>query len=383
MKSRSRAVRGSVKVEPRSGILYLRCHVAEKRHTFSLRIPDSPLTRHEAQKIAKQAELDILRGEFDPTYQKYRGQMQAPIEPAAKQSTIALWQRWVDHQRSKNVAEQTLNSRYKAIGTHLKAFGQDLKTENDARKLLDQLGKTQGAQTRNRSLKMLQAFSAWAFKLGWIDLDPFVELQPVRAAKPPQKKPFSLDEIDRIKRGFKTHPDYFCYSDFVTVFLGLGLRPSEVIGLQWKRVNFEAGTIEICDALGRGPNGESAGSSRVRRPRKTGNRTVLKLSPPILAVLQGRHTREQQPNDLIFTVRGKAIDDRNFRSRPWTIILKLAAVDYRPPYNLRHTMASHALDQRTPPGDIAKMLGHTSLRMVNEVYGHSVNDLPEPPDMGL
>jgi integrase len=384
-KPKPRSKRGSVKVESRSGLLYLRFTVDSARHTFSLNVPDSPANRYDAEKVAKQIELDILNRAFDPSYRKYRGQPEpeSPEPSPQRRSLASIWPKWVEHKRQQNRAEQTLNTRYKTNGNHLALFGRDISTEADARKFMEYLDQTQGPQTLNRSLNDFQAFTSWGLSEGLIEADPFAALSPVRASKPSPREPFSIAEINRILNAFKTHPEYFCYHDFIATFLGLGLRLSEAIGVQWKRVKFEAGTIDICDQLGRGPNGESAGPKRVRRQTKTGSAGVRSLPPALLAILQGRYTQGCGPDDLIFAVDGEAIDDRKLRKGPWAKTLKLAGVPYRSPYNLRHTMASHAIAQGIPSTDVAKMLGHTSLRMVNEVYCHSVVNLPQAPDMGI
>lgn len=385
--SKPRAKRGSARVENRDGTLYMSCTVDGKRHRFSLRLPYHAGTAYDAEKIAKQIELDILNKVFDPTYQRYRGQPDIEPEPVSKTSTIVLWQKWIDHRRSKKVAEQTLNSRYRTIGTHLKTFGRNVTTEADALKLLDQMSKSQGYETHKRSLRMLQSFGFWALKRGHIEVDPFADLEPEpqpeldSAEEPPLKTPFTEDEIHRIRQGFRTHPQYLCYSDFVSACFGLGLRISEAIGLQWHRVDFEKSTIKIIDSLGRGSQGESRGSARVRRTRKNKVHTEITLIPQLLAVLQGRYSRDQNPEDLIFTVDGSPIDDQKFR-RAWTKVLKLAGVDYRPPKNMRHTMASHAVNEGQSLPDVATMLGHKNLRMVTTVYVKSVNP-PTPPTMGL
>jgi integrase len=58
------------------------------------------------------------------------------------------------------------------------------------------------------------------------------------------------------------------------------------------------------------------------------------------------------------SARGGAIDDHNFRNRAWTTILEGLGVDYRKPYNTRHTFISHALDMGMNPVEVAQLTGH-------------------------
>jgi integrase len=384
-KEKARSKRGAVKVEGRNGILYLRCSVEGVRHTFSLNTPDSPANRHEANKIANLIEGDKLRGEFDPTYHRYRGQKEQAIV-ATGQTLATLWPQWVEHrQTTENLTPQTVNTRYKSNGNHLTDYGRDIRTEAEARSFLASLrlplGK-QGGITNNRCLDSYQAFTKWALNKGLIEVDPFVKITPIKASQPLPRQPFSTDEVARILAAFKTHPDFYHYHDYVAACVTLGLRISEVIGLQWKRCNFEARTIDVSDCLGRGDAGGSAAHQRERREPK-GSKMRRRIPSPLLTILQGRYNPDCKPDDLIFAVDNKAIDDQIFRKGPWTKILKIAGVPYRCPNTLRHTMASHAIAQNIPETDIAKMMGHTSLRMVRGVYCHSLVDMPEAPDMGL
>jgi integrase len=163
----------------------------------------------------------------------------------------------------------------------------------------------------------------------------------------------------------------------------LGLRPSEAIGLRYRHIDWRSRTITVCESLSRGSDGKSAGYAREQRQRKTGNSTVLDLPDDLYALFQGRFTSACKPEDLIFTsATGKAIDDHNFSQRVWKTVLKEAGIDYRPPYNLRHSMASHAIAQGATLPEVAYLLGHKNTRMVSEVYGHTINR-PQVPKLEL
>ncbi len=50
------------------------------------------------------------------------------------------------------------------------------------------------------------------------------------------------------------------------------------------------------------------------------------------------------PDKSVFTSsKGNPIDDHNFRNRAWKSVLSRVGVEYRKPYNTRHTlqMANH------------------------------------------
>ncbi len=158
-----------------------------------------------------------------------------------------------------------------------------------------------------------------------------------------------------------------------------GLRPSEAIGLQWKDIDFARKTITIAESLSR----TGKGSQRKRCDRKNGVVTVLDLPDEVFTMLKGRFTATSKPDDLIFiAARGGTINDGNFAKRMWKPLLKQAGVRHRTPYNSRHTMASHAIDQGKTLPEVAYLLGHRDTSMVSKVYGHMVNR-PEVPKLTL
>ena len=346
-----------------------------------MKLRNSPINLQAARAKAAQIEQDIAREQFDPSLEKYRPQPIVPTEQPKLITTIDLWERWMQKHRLDGVASITLANRYQTIANLLKHFKRNLETEQDARDLQIYFLTRQKASTANRYIQMLKTFCTWAVKLGEMETNPFDEIKPAKSngLRSTKRDAFPLDEISRILQTFRLHPRYFRYHDFVLVLMTFGLRPSEAIGLQWKDINFTQRTITIAESLSR--TGE--GSRRARRGRKNGTVTVLDLPENIYTMLEGRFTTISKPHDLIFTnTQGKAIDDRNFAQRIWKSLLKQAGIPHRSPYNCRHSMASHAIDQGSTLPETAYLLGHKDTTMVSKIYGHMVNR-PEVPKLTL
>jgi hypothetical protein len=96
-------------------------------------------------------------------------------------------------------------------------------------------------------------------------------------------------------------------------------------------------------------------------------------APPAIAMLKARKASQQpQPNDLVFSTPNRLpINDRNFRRRAWTAVLKATGVTYRKPYTCRSTAASHALDNREDYVAVAKALGHPP-RVLHDNYAEVI-----------
>ncbi|MEB3292184.1 MAG: tyrosine-type recombinase/integrase, partial [Synechococcales bacterium] len=341
---------------------------------------NTPINQQAARAKAAEIERDIALQQFDPSLEKYRPTKDTAIVPALP-NTVEQWQHWMDKRRGDGVAPQTLANRYQTILNLLIRFQRNIETVEDARALVAYLTTRQSPVTVNRNLAMLSAFATWSADQGWIVSNPFIDIKPLKASSPnsSSRKPFTIPEMQAILVTFKTHPIHYVYHDFALTLFTLGLRPSEAIGLRWQHVDFTTRTILIRESLSRG--GE--GSRRVRKGRKNGTETLLSLPDSLYTMLQGRLTPEVKPDDLIFTTpKGKAIDDHNFSQRVWRTILKQAGIPHRPPYNCRHSMASHAIEQGATFPAVAYLLGHRDNTMVSKIYGHLVNR-PKLPDLDL
>lgn len=379
-KKRQRSEKGTVSIKARGKMLRLRWTYEGEEYDRSPGLRDIPLNRIKAREIATQIERDISLGQFDRTCAKY---FSKPSEPASVESlsTCDQWRRWMDKQEGEGVTLQTLSSRYQALLNLLHQFDRDILTADDAREFIALLHTRQSPNTSNRYLKMLKTFCDWSVEQSWLPDNPFSSIKPAKDAghKTRDRPPFTVTEMKAILRAFKSHPRYCLYHDFALTLFLLGLRPSEAIGLQWKHLDFTARTVTVTESLSR--SGE--GVKRIQKGRKNGVTTVIDLPDRLYEVLQARVNSSSKPDTLVFTSpMGKPIDDHTFSQRVWRSVLTLANVPYRPPYNCRHSMASHAIHQGKPLTEVAYLMGHRDTSMVNRVYGHII-DRPNLPNLDI
>ena len=82
--------------------------------------------------------------------------------------------------------------------------------------------------------------------------------------------------------------------------------------------------------------------------------------------------------DYVFTMKsGRNFDIDSFRKNPWASAFKKAGIAYKVPYAMRHSFAAWALTMRMDPNKLVNLMGHSSKKMIYEVYGNYVEGLEE------
>ncbi|MCC5658646.1 site-specific integrase [Nostoc sp. XA010] len=315
-----------------------------------------------AEAIATQIEKDIQAGHFDPILKSYC--LPHKTDPSKPKTLLELWDLWV---ASLDLPEETKANHYKWVR-------QMIAKTNPGLTNTDWLTKSEiSPRTYKDRLSFIRSCCRWGLANGLIETNPYENIK-LRKAATQEIKPFSLDELKAIIDGFdELYPHY---SGFIRFLAITGARPSEVIGLTWGCIDLTKPEVVIKESLSRDPLGN--GYTRTRKGTKTGNIRYLTLPNELIP----HFGSPKATNELVFsTPEGKPIDDSNFRDRYWKQVLKHKNIPYRKPYTLRHTMASHGIEQGIPITGMAYLLGHRDTTMVMRTYGHMVNrpDLPELP----
>ena len=113
----------------------------------------------------------------------------------------------------------------------------------------------------------------------------------------------------------------------------------------------------------------------------------MPLTPRLQQLLLSRRANDFRPNDPVFTstngcamaYRPASYDAKNFSNRYWKPALAELGIDYRRPYNTRHTLISHGLEAGMNPVAIAALICH-DVRTLYENSAGLVNS-PQLPDL--
>jgi integrase len=281
-------------------------------------------------------------------------------EPEKNPPLLEIWDAWV---ADLDLPPQTKADHYETLRRQI------LKASPLSSDISWLLSLKISAATFNKKLGYLRACGDWAKSEGLLSVNPWLKVKPRKGSKE-IIKPFSQDEAARIIAGFeKNYPAWVSFTKFL--FL-TGCRMSEAIGFQWKHVDFERGEICICESLAQRKDGN--GYERVRKSTKTGSVRYLKINSDLAKVLTQVSPASKNSEDLVFLnpAGTSHIDSNNFRDR-WKKVLAAANISYRRPHIIRHSFASHAIEQGCPLTGVAYLLGHSDTRMVAQTYGHLIN----------
>ncbi|MEG4281374.1 tyrosine-type recombinase/integrase [Microcoleus sp. MON1_C1] len=210
----------------------------------------------------------------------------------------------------------------------------------------------------------------WGLKKKLVVENPWADVH-VSVAPKQRPQPFTLTEISAIVHKFRSDPELNHYADYVEFKFGCGLRTGEAAAVLWRHCSPECDRIWIGESLSNGS----------RKSTKTNKARTVPLTPRLQhPLLDRRPTIPHGPLDLIFTsTNGCAIDSKNFCNRYWKPALAKLGIDYRKPYNTRHTLISHGLESGMNPVAIASLTGH-NVRTLYENYAGLVNP-PKLPDL--
>lgn len=379
----SRRSKGSVEIQNNNGSIRLRWRVNGQRYTLSPGLKHDELGLKAAARIASQIELDILSNNFSGETEKYKPNVDAKPPEKLKEEkpkfvyALDLYRAFL---AASSIKERTYYAHYHPVLRMLEKVNPKLESLASWIQKEEKLA----PKTWNDRLYYLKRSIIWALKAELIDSDlglGEVENRPIPRNVKPERKPFTSKEVRAIIEALKTdqfksehtpwkHSHYYPYFAFQ---LYTGCRPAEVIGLQWKHVDFERKEVEISTVLARGDKGQTSSKHRVRKETKNGMVRLLPMDDELFELLSSLY-QKQGKEELVFpSPTGKAIDDKNIRDRVWKKVLEGLKIPYRVPYAGRHSMISRAIEQGVPLTGIAYLAGHVDTKMIHEHYGHMIN----------
>lgn len=345
-----------------------------------------------AKQLVKQMAYEWDTGKFDLTLKSYkvknRTQSQTKAHSKGKDDTpqtlLVLWDRYVE---SLHLSSSTRNGHYHLIRQAIKKHDPQV---SDVLWFVE-LREAWSPKTWSGRKSYLVSCINWGIEEElFLDKNPYKALKPLKKATPDRIKPFSSEEIERILKALDSNK--FChpynrykhshYSSFVRFLFITGCRLGEATGLTWDCIDFENSTVVIRQALGKDLSVSPNKTRKILKETKTGQTRYIPMNDTLFDLLDDlfnrlKHDQAKANEQFVFKGhRGKYIDTASFRRNVWKPILRELDIEYRYPYQTRHTVlsavtASHGLLAA------AKLAGHKDLSMVSKHYARYTDDLAD------
>ncbi len=304
-----------------------------------------------------------------------------PVNPAARED--GALRRFRAHLLAEKNASQLTVSGYEQDIAQFAAFrwgvdavspfAWDRATTEDARNFLMAFAQD-GARpsTTRRKLASLRSFFKFLVREGILAANPFAGLRGPKLPKP-LPKVLSVEEVNRFlaapledlhqrrKAGFALAPfDEYARLRDAAVFEALystGCRISEITPLVWRQIDFANGGVIVTG--------------------KGAKQRLCILGKPALKALRAVRAKADElwpdggadPTALFLNERGRPLTPRDVERR---MKLWLAFAELPPdltPHKLRHSFATHLLDEGADLRSVQEMLGHASLA-TTQIYTH-------------
>lgn len=151
------------------------------------------------------------------------------------------------------------------------------------------------------------------------------------------------------------------YVPLYVTLVSTGMRLGEALGLQWGDIDWTAQQIRVRRSLWKG---------QYYLPKSKKSRRSIDVGDQALGALRGVQREGQAEASVFVTATGALINPDNLRHRVWEPALKAAKLRHVTMHSLRHTYASLRIAQGENPKYISEQMGHASINITMDRYGH-------------
>ena len=171
-----------------------------------------------------------------------------------------------------------------------------------------------------------------------------------------------------------------------------GLRAGELLGLTWDCVNFDNNTVRINKQVQRNKNFSYKADSKTilgfvyNTKTDTSTRTI-KVLPKLMAdlteykqaqnILKKKLGKDYCKFNLVFPREDGYFTDAGTFLDAFSRIQKKLDIPHRNVHAMRHTFATRVLESGMKSIVVSRLLGHASITITHDIYGHVIPDFAE------
>lgn len=208
----------------------------------------------------------------------------------------------------------------------------------------------------NRKVSSLKTFYKYLLKTKQIETSPLAKHKALKVAKKVQV-PFTIDEVEEVIRLLeKEGGDFVSLRNrlLVELLYSTGIRRIELINLQIQSINLYSNSVKV---LG-----------------KRNKERIIPLIPSVVntlkAYLDVRAGIQSDTSHLFLTEKGNKIYETLVFRVINSYFSKVSTKVKKSPHILRHSFATHLLNQGADLNSVKELLGHSSLAST-QVYTHN------------
>ena len=228
----------------------------------------------------------------------------------------------------------------------------------------------------------------YALKRGELIRNPLLTVKLMREGKK-EVEVFTREEQEKIIEECKKH--YYGMAikfDFYT-----GLRAGELLGLTWDCVNFEKNTVRINKQVQRNKNFSGYAETKtilgfVYNTKTKNSNRVIKVMPPLMNDLAEYKVQQDTIKrklgqdyytklNLVFPRQDGYFTDTGTFLDAFSRIQDKLEIKHKNVHTMRHTFATRALESGIKPIVVSRLLGHASIQITMDIYGHVIPDFAE------
>jgi integrase/recombinase XerC len=211
-------------------------------------------------------------------------------------------------------------------------------------------------RTVNRKISVLRSYYKFLLRTEAITLSPLKLHRPLKVSKK-VNVPFSTEEVDRLLNSDLFSEDYegVLQKTIITLLYYTGIRRQELIDLKVTSVDFETNTIKV---LG-----------------KRNKERMIPLLPGAAAVLKTYLSYKKElsvamPNCFFCSTSGSKLSEGFVYQTVNHYFSMVSTKVKKSPHMLRHSFATHLLNNGADLNSVKELLGHESVA-ATQVYTHS------------
>jgi integrase/recombinase XerC len=215
----------------------------------------------------------------------------------------------------------------------------------------------------NRKLSTLKSFYRYCQRQDWIKNSPMLKVVAPRTSK---QLPVFLthDNLTDLLEKVEFTPDYAGSRDkmIITLFYATGIRRMELVQITSSDLDLDKGTLKVL------------GKRNKERIVPLGENVISQLKDYLLLrnefLTENKLASENNNHSLFVTSKGFPVYSRLVYTIVHKYLSLIASNSKLSPHVLRHTFATHMLDDGADLNAIKEILGHSSLA-ATQVYTHN------------